>query len=101
MSAFKPNETQVQVLTNALEEGLLLFDREGVLQYMNPEATRLLGWNPQESLGARTHKDMHDPAVSQAEEMYFVSRALKAQSVVKIEGEKIYRANGSHFTVKK
>jgi len=98
MVALNTNETQAQVLTNALAEGLLLFDQEGVLQYINPEAARLLEWNPEETLGVRTHRDMHDPSVPQDEEMYLVSRVLKTQRVVKLEGEKIYRAKGGSFT---
>ena len=96
MDEFRTNEVQLQVLAHALAEGLLLFDLNGVLQYLNPEAERLLGWNRAEALGLRTHIDLHDPAQNH-EEMCFFERALASQTIVRAEAEKVFRQDGSAF----
>lgn len=97
MDDFKTSEPQLQALAHALAEGLLLFDQYGVVQYLNPEAERLLGWNRAEVLGIRTHRNLHDPFQTHDEEMCFFERAITTHTVVRVEGEKIFRADGSAF----
>ncbi|HWQ41716.1 MAG TPA: EAL domain-containing protein [Desulfosporosinus sp.] len=96
MDEFRASEVQLQALAHALAEGLLLFDLEGVLQYLNPEAGRLLDWNMAEALGIRTYRDLHDPSQTH-EEMCFIECALVSQIVVRADGEKIFRQDGSAF----
>ena len=96
MDEFRTSEVQWQALVNALAEGLLLFDLEGVLQYLNPEAERLLAWKMAEALGIRTYRDLHDPSQN-PEEMCFIERALASQTVVRANGEKVFRQDGSAF----
>ena len=96
MDEFRTSEVQLQALVNALAEGLLLFDLEGVLQYLNPEAERLLAWKMAEALGIRTYRDLHDPSQN-PEEMCFIERALASQTVVRADGEKVFRQDGSAF----
>lgn len=50
MDRFRKTEPQLRALAHALAEGLLLFDQNGVLQYLNPEAERLLGWQRRPSV---------------------------------------------------
>lgn len=97
MDKFAINEVKIQALAYDLAEGLLIFDRNGVVQYLNPEAEKLLGWNMSETLGKRTHKDLHDPSMIQDEDMCFFDRAQATQTVVRVEGKKIYRPDGSAF----
>lgn len=96
MDKIKSNEVQLQ-LANALAEGLLLFDENGVVQYLNPGAERLIGWNMVEDQGIRTHKDLHDPSKTHDDRVCFFERALMSQTVVRVEGEKIFRPDGSAF----
>ena len=97
MADLKENDAQLRAMTNALAEGLLVFDQEGVLQYLNPEAQRLLGWNPPDVIKIRTHEFLHHPAQPHNEKSCFIERALQTQTVVKSEGEKIYRQDGTAF----
>ena len=97
MDECRKTEPQLQALAHALAEGLLLFDQNGVVQYLNPEAECLLGWKRIEDLGRRTHKDLHDPLQTHDAKMCFFERALATNTVVRVEGEKIFRPNGSAF----
>ncbi len=94
----KLNTSVVELqMANALAEGLLLFDENGVLQYINPEAERLTGWNGMKAIKIRTISDLHDPSKTYNREICFFERALTTQSVVRVEGERIFRPDGSDF----
>jgi diguanylate cyclase (GGDEF)-like protein/PAS domain S-box-containing protein len=45
------SQRELQVITDAMGEGLLVLDAERKLTYMNPEAQRLLGWKFEELRG--------------------------------------------------
>ena len=96
MDDFRASEPQLRALTDVMAEGLLLFDQNGVLLYLNREAERLLGWRA-EALGIRTFKDLLDPSWSH-DEACFLERALRTRTVVRAEGEMIYRPDGSAFS---
>lgn len=97
MDGFKSSEPQLRALTDVMAEGLLLFDQNGVLLYINQEAERLLGWFRAEALGVRIFKDLLDPALPH-EEACFLERALRTRAVVRVEGETIYRLDGTSFS---
>ncbi|RJQ53260.1 MAG: EAL domain-containing protein [Actinobacteria bacterium] len=45
------NERRLTNITSTLGEGVFVTDREGTITFINPEAGRLLGWDPDELLG--------------------------------------------------
>ncbi len=62
----KKNEQQIQQIKQqyesilvSLSEGVCVFDREGILRYINPSAGRMLGWQPDELLGRELHPLIH------------------------------------------
>jgi PAS domain S-box/diguanylate cyclase (GGDEF) domain len=97
MDNLKTSVNQFQLLAHALAEGILLFDRKGVVQYLNPEAERLLGWDAKETVGLRTYRDLFDPAETHDEKICIFEHVMITQTVVSVEKKKIYRLNGSKF----
>ena len=55
----RENEARLREITETMGEGLYVVDREGVITFVNPEAGRLLGWEPQELLGRKAHDVFH------------------------------------------
>lgn len=47
-------------IVSSLAEGVYLTDLEGKITFVNPEAARLLGYDPKEMLGALDHQLFHD-----------------------------------------
>ncbi|RJQ55386.1 MAG: EAL domain-containing protein [Actinobacteria bacterium] len=49
------NERRLRKITSTLGEGVFVVDREGTITFVNPEAERLLGWEPGELLNTCAH----------------------------------------------
>ncbi|AFM39777.1 PAS domain S-box/diguanylate cyclase (GGDEF) domain-containing protein [Desulfosporosinus acidiphilus SJ4] len=98
MDVFLTNEFQFQSLTYALAEGLLLFDQEGILRYLNMEAERLLGWNAAKDIGVRSFKDLFDPAQISQEECCFFQSSLISSEPVKAKEKEILRSDGTNIS---
>jgi diguanylate cyclase (GGDEF)-like protein/PAS domain S-box-containing protein len=98
MDVFLTNEFQFQTLTNALAEGLLLFDRDEVLRYLNAEADHLLGWNAAKDIGVRTFKDLLSSFRLPKEEMGFGERAFSTLAAAEAKEMQILRSDGTVFS---
>jgi PAS domain S-box-containing protein len=48
-----------RVVMDNLAEGLYTLDADGCLTYMNPAASRMLGWTAEELVGKRMHEAVH------------------------------------------
>ncbi len=48
-----------RVVMDNMAEGLYTLDADGRLTYMNPAASRMLGWTAEELLGKRMHETVH------------------------------------------
>jgi len=55
----RESEARLHEVASALGEGVYVVDRNGRIQYSNPEAQRLLGWSEQELQGASAHALFH------------------------------------------
>lgn len=55
----KKSEKKLRDITASIGEGVLVIDEQGRLEFMNPEAERLLGWSAQELIGAELHEMIH------------------------------------------
>ncbi len=54
------NERKLREIAQTLAEGVYVLDERGLITYINPEAKRLLGWAPQDSLlGQNAHTLFH------------------------------------------
>jgi PAS domain S-box-containing protein len=55
----KKSEKKLRDITASIGEGVLVIDEQGRLEFMNPEAERLLGWSAQELIGTELHEMIH------------------------------------------
>jgi len=55
----KKSEKTLRDITASIGEGVMVIDEHGRLEFMNPEAERLLGWSGQELIGAELHEMIH------------------------------------------
>jgi PAS domain S-box-containing protein len=59
----RKSEKKLHDITSSLGEGVMVIDEQGRLEFMNPEAERLLGWNVQELIGTILHDRIHHHTV--------------------------------------
>ncbi len=57
--ALSRSETKLRDITSSLAEGIYVFEANGHLSFMNPEAERLLGWSIEELNAAGPHELVH------------------------------------------
>ncbi len=55
----RKSEKKLSDITSSLGEGVMVIDEQGRLEFMNPEAERLLGWSMQEIAGSMLHDRIH------------------------------------------
>jgi len=55
----RASEARLRNITAVIGEGIYVLDREGCLQFLNPEAERLLGWTLAELKGRNLHDVVH------------------------------------------
>ncbi|MEX2461811.1 MAG: MASE3 domain-containing protein [Paenibacillaceae bacterium] len=53
------SQRDLQVITDAMGEGMLVMDKLGNVTFLNPEAERLLGWKYEELRGENLHNAIH------------------------------------------
>lgn len=53
------NQSELQTITDAMGEGLLVVDSQGAFAFMNPAAECLLGWTLDEVKGKHVHNTIH------------------------------------------
>jgi diguanylate cyclase (GGDEF)-like protein/PAS domain S-box-containing protein len=87
-------------VAGALAEGLFLFDVDGSLLYMNPEAERLLGWTGDELANRNIHQLIHrheqEPVPP---EKCGIQRALTDGRTHRVEEDSFIRKDGSRLPV--
>jgi diguanylate cyclase (GGDEF)-like protein/PAS domain S-box-containing protein len=52
---------RTKVLLESAGEGIYGFDAEGITTFVNPAASRMLGWNPEDLIGRSIHQVLHRP----------------------------------------
>ncbi|MGP3560061.1 MULTISPECIES: SpoIIE family protein phosphatase [Geobacillus] len=94
----KQHEQQLEMMANALGEGLMMLDRDGQIVWMNPEAGRLIGVVPEEAKGkplfsfvslAGPNGDTWD-----WKQLRRVVKRLKSGEVIRVEEEPFRRHDG-------
>jgi len=49
--SFKERDKWLEIISNIIDEAILITDKNGVIIYMNPKAEELTGWDNEEALG--------------------------------------------------
>ena len=55
----RSSEAFLRELTSAMADGVLLVDRNGTINFVNPRAEWILGWSANELLGRDSHETLH------------------------------------------
>ena len=98
----KKSEKTLRDITASIGEGVLVLNERGRLEFMNPEAERLLGWSAQELLGEELHELIHNHT---AEGQILPStecaslRVLKTGKRASIDDDLFIRKDGTAFPV--
>lgn len=50
-SSLTNEKLKSDIILNAIDDGVILLDKEGVIQLFNPSAGRITGWDPKEAIG--------------------------------------------------
>lgn len=100
LQSLRESKRRFTEVADALAEGLLLFDSDNRLLYMNPEAERLLGWNREELAGQDIHQRIHRHQRQPVPpEECGVQRALTDGRTYRVEEDAFLRKDGSSFSV--
>lgn len=94
------NEERFRITVASLAEGVIVTDTEGRVQFMNPEAENLLGWNQQDLAGHNLHDTVHVHG-GDGDAIPFTDcpqhHAIAAGKVYQSDGETFRRRDGVRF----
>lgn len=100
LQSLRESKRRFTEVAGALAEGLLLFDSDNRLLYMNPEAERLLGWTEKELAGQDIHQRIHRHQRQPVPpEECGIQRALADGRTNRVEEDTFIRKDGSSFPV--
>lgn len=98
----KQAEDQLHLLLNTTVEGIYGVDQEGNTTFVNPAASRMLGFAPEELIGHDNHEMIHhtksDGSHYPADECRMLE-VLKSGEMQTVENEIFWRRDGSSFPV--
>lgn len=93
---------QGDLILNAAAEGICGLDRNGVLTFVNPAATQMLGYRPEEVLGKSEHALLHHSGPEggvHSEDRCPIRRTLVDGNAVSVRDEVFWRKDGSSLPV--
>ncbi|MDF9298426.1 SpoIIE family protein phosphatase [Geobacillus stearothermophilus] len=94
----KQHKQQLEMMANALGEGLMMLDRDGQIVWMNPEAGRLIGVVPEEAKGKPLFSFVSlagpDGSAWDWKRLRRVVKQLKSGEVIRVEEEPFRRHDG-------
>jgi diguanylate cyclase (GGDEF)-like protein/PAS domain S-box-containing protein len=91
-----------QLLLRSTEEGIYGLDREGKTTFINPAATKMLGYEENELLGQSIHALIHhsyENGKPYPESKCFMCAVLRQEVSEHVIGEVVWRKNGTNFPV--
>ncbi|MHB8882824.1 MAG: CHASE domain-containing protein [Thermodesulfovibrionales bacterium] len=83
-------------------EGIFGIDREGIMTFLNPAAAKMLGYKPEELLGAAQHSRIHhsnDDGTPHPIEACLIYTACKDGKVYHTDNEVFWRKDGTSFPI--
>jgi PAS domain S-box-containing protein len=93
---------QNELILKCAGEGIYGLDVVGIISFVNPAASKMLGWKPEKLLGRRLHNVIHhDPHGSAActPDTCHVARTFSTGKVYRVLDERFWRMDGSTFPV--
>jgi len=81
--ALRCSEERLREITDNMLDGIILLNRDGVINYISPSCQNLLGYSPQ-AVPARTNLDLIHPE-DRKQFLYTVNQAIRKQSSVRLE----------------
>jgi PAS domain S-box-containing protein len=93
---------QTALLVNSVGEGIYGVDREGLITFVNPAATRVLGYAQRELIGRSAHEMIHAPLLDGTPhpvETCYVTEAIRDRRVTSAEEDVYTRADGLQIPV--
>ncbi|MES9980422.1 MAG: EAL domain-containing protein, partial [Candidatus Thiodiazotropha sp. 6PLUC5] len=98
----KRAEDQLQLLLDTTVEGIFGIDNKGLTTFVNPSASRMLGYLPQELIGQNNHKlihhTQHDGTPHDQSECKIL-KVLSGNASNTIDDEVFWRKDGTSFPV--
>ncbi len=91
-----------QLLLEAAGEGIYGLDKEGRTTFINPAATRMIGWNPGEVMGQTLHDIMHHTHSDNTpypQEECLVNAAIRTGEIQHVTNEIFWRKDHTRFPV--
>ena len=99
----KQHEQQLEMMTNALGEGVIMLNREGRIVWMNPEAERLLGWSFAEARNKPLFEFIYRVGstsdVWSRKDLIRLIKPLKNGEVIRVDEEEFCRKDGTYLPV--
>ncbi|MBF0152891.1 MAG: diguanylate cyclase [Magnetococcales bacterium] len=93
---------QTDLILATVGEGIFGVDQEGSVTFINPAATRMIGWSAEELLGQKSHALLHhtrhDGTPYSARDCQ-VCLSVKEKMTRRVSDEIFWRKDGTHFSV--
>lgn len=100
--ALEESEAKLEEITNTLGEGVYVLNREGLIEFVNPEAERLLGWSKEELLGRHAHTKFH-AGLNENEKLVAgecrIANVIATGRIYRSDDEVFYRKDGTSMPV--
>lgn len=89
---------QFETIVNTTVNGILLLHTDGTVQYINPAASQMLGYKPEEVIGQNSHTLIHVHEGEKNIESCPILKSIRLKNSYR--GEEIFRKkNGEHIVV--
>ncbi len=101
-TAFAQLQRRNELILSAAGEGIYGLDCEGITTFVNPAATKMLGWASEELIGQPMHSLLHHTwpdGSSYPREECPIYEAFKDGAVHQVDDEIFWRKDGSSFSV--
>ncbi len=91
-----------ELILHSAGEGIFGLDRNGLISFVNPAATKMIGWNPEELLGKKQHDIIHHTNTNEIAcymDKCNIYRTFFDGKVYRVDGEVFWRKDGTSFPV--
>jgi len=94
--------SEKELILNAAGEGIYGIDMEGCARFVNPAASEMTGWSPEETIGSIIHEQHHHSHCDGSpypRDQCPIYAAIKDREIHHVEDEVFWRKDGSSFPV--
>ncbi|WP_420266502.1 response regulator [Candidatus Magnetominusculus dajiuhuensis] len=100
--AFRELKQRKEMILNSAGEGIFGLDRNGLISFVNPAATKMTGWHPEELIGKKQHDVIHHPNTGDVAcyiDKCNIYKTFFDGKVYRVDGEVFWRKDGTSFPV--